>query len=88
MWIIDHGEPLQNQDPNGAAPTTATLRAYDAGNLANELYNSGMNSGDAPGYGIKFTSPIVVNGKVYIGTAHDLATVQNPQGELNVYGLK
>jgi hypothetical protein len=47
-----------------------------------------MNPGDAPGYGIKFTSPIAANGKVYIGTGHDLATVTNPQGELNVYGLK
>jgi hypothetical protein len=88
LWIIDHGQPIQNQNPDGAAPTAATLRAYDANNLANELYNSGMNSGDAPGYGIKFTSPIVVNGKVYIGTAHDLATVTNPKGELDVYGSK
>ncbi|HLW89438.1 MAG TPA: Ig-like domain-containing protein [Terriglobales bacterium] len=88
LWIIDHGQPIQNQNPDGAAPTAATLRAYDAVNLANEVYNSGQNSGDAPGYGIKFTSPIVANGKVYIGTAHDLATVTNPQGELDVYGLK
>jgi hypothetical protein len=89
LWLIDHGEPLQNQDPpNGAAPTTATLRAYDALNLTSELYDSGMNAGDAPGYGIKFTSPIVANGKVYIGTGHDLTTVPNPQGELDVYGAK
>jgi hypothetical protein len=88
LWLIDHGEPLQNENPNGAAPTTATLRAYDVVNLANELYNSGTNSGDAPGYGIKFTSPIVANGKVYIGTGHDLVTVPNPRGELDVYGSK
>src|SRR6202041_2745320 len=61
---------------------------YDANNLTTELYNSGTNAGDAPGYGIKFTSPIVANGKVYIGTAHDLATATNPQGELDVYGSK
>jgi Bacterial Ig-like domain (group 2) len=88
LWIIDHGEPLQNQDPNGAAPTTATLRAYDTGNLDSELYDSGINVEDAPGYGIKFTSPIVANGKVYIGTGHDLTTVPNPRGELDVYGSK
>ena len=86
LWMIDHGEPLQNQNPNGAAPTTATLRAYDALDLTSELYNSGINAGDAPGYGIKFTSPIVANGKVYIGTGHDLTTVPNPRGELDVYG--
>jgi hypothetical protein len=88
LWMIDHGEPIQNQDPNIAAPTAAILRAYDAGNLTSELYNSGINAGDAPGYGIKFTSPIVANGKVYIGTAHDLASVPNPEGELDVYGSK
>src|ERR1039458_7540365 len=88
LWIIDHGQPIQNQNPNGAAPTIATLRAYDAEDLTSELYNSGTNSGDAPGYGIKFTSPIVANGKVYIGTAHDLASVPNPRGELDVYGSK
>ena len=91
LWIIDHGQPIQNQNPinpNGAAPTAATLRAYDAGNLSSELYNSGINAADVAGYGIKFTSPIVANGKVYIGTAHDLASVPNPQGELDVYGSK
>lgn len=88
LWIVDHGNPIQNQNPTLTAPTTATLRAYDPNNLTNELYNSGINTGDAPGYGIKFTSPIVANGKVYIGTAHDLATVTNPQGELDVYGSK
>ncbi len=90
LWIVDHGYPIQNQAPTdpATAPTTATLRAYDPNNLNNELYNSGINTGDAPGYGIKFTSPIVANGKVYIGTAHDLSTVTNPQGELDVYGAK
>jgi hypothetical protein len=88
LWIVDHGDPIQNQNPTVTAPTTATLRAYDPNNLTNELYNSGINAGDAPGYGIKFTSPIVANGKVYIGTAHDLSTVTNPQGELDVYGSK
>jgi len=88
LWIVDHGNPIQNQNPAATAPTTATLRAYDANSLTTELYNSGINSGDAPGYGIKFTSPIVANGKVYIGTAHDLSTVTNPQGELDVYGSK
>jgi len=88
LWIIDHGQPLQNQNPSGAAPTAATLRAYDANNLSSELYNSGINAGDAPGYGIKFTSPIVANGKVYIGTGHDLVSVPNPHGELDVYGSK
>jgi len=85
LWMIDPGQPLQNGGKN--APTSAVLRAYDATNLSSELYNSSVNSGDIPGYGIKFTSPVVGNGKVYISTGHDLTTVANPQGEIDVYGL-
>ncbi len=84
MWMIDAGQPLGSPEP----PTNATLRAYDATNLADQLYNSGQNSADTPGYGIKFSSPIVANGKVYINTGHDLVTATKPQGELDVYGLK
>jgi hypothetical protein len=85
LWMIDHGQPLQS----GTTQTNATLRAYTANNLsAAELYDSSANSGDAPGYGIKFSAPIAANGKVYISTGHDLVTAPNPQGELDVYGLK
>lgn len=86
VWMIDQGNPLQNS--SGVAPTRATLRAYDAGNFPFELYDSSVNSGDAPGYGIKFSSPVVANGKVYISTGHELTTVANPEGEIDVYGLK
>jgi len=86
VWMLDHGQPIQNS--SAVAPTAAVLRAYDAGNIATELYNSAQNAADAAGYGIKFTSPIVANGKVYIGTAHDTLSVTSPQGELDVYGLK
>ncbi len=85
VWMIDTGQPLQN---NVNTPTAATLRAYDADNFPNEIYNSSQNSGDTPGYGIKFSSPMVANGKVYISTGHDLTTVAHPQGEISVYGLK
>jgi hypothetical protein len=85
LWMIDTGFPLQNTSSSGT--TAATLRAYDATNLNNELYNSSTHSADVPGYGIKFSSPVVGNGKVYISTGHDLTTVPNPQGEIDVYGL-
>ncbi|MGC1374077.1 MAG: Ig-like domain-containing protein [Candidatus Sulfotelmatobacter sp.] len=89
LWMIDHGDPLQNGAAGSPTPTSAILRAYNANNLnAPELYDTAINSGDAPGYGIKFTAPIVANGKAYISTAHDLTTVTNPQGELDVYGIK
>ena len=83
LWMIDTGTPLQQ-----GTSTKSTLRAYDANDLGTEIYNSSENSADVPGYGIKFTSPVVANGKVYISTGHDLTTVTNPQGELDVYGLK
>jgi hypothetical protein len=84
LWTIDQGQPLQSPQ----ATTTATLYAYDATNLSNELYSSSTNSADQPGIGIKFTSPIVANGKVYIATGHDPVAAAHPQGEIDVYGLK
>ncbi len=86
VWMIDQGNPLQNT--SGAAPSSATLRAYDPANFPTEIYDSSMNAGDTPGYGIKFSSPVVANGKVYIATGHDLTTAGNPQGEIDIYGLK
>ncbi len=83
VWMIDQGVPLQQ-----GTPTAATLYAYDAQNFPNQLYSSSTNSADTAGYAIKFTSPVVANGKVYISTGHDLTSASNPQGEIDVYGLK
>ncbi|HWY57074.1 MAG TPA: hypothetical protein VNZ03_21585 [Terriglobales bacterium] len=60
-------------------PIISILHAYDATNLANELYNSTQASGgrDSLGSNTKFAPPTVVNGKVYIGT----------KSALVVYGL-
>ena len=61
-----------NAGANGIAwmlQDTAVLHAYDADNLATELYNSGENATrDALGSYVKFTTPIITQGRVYVGT--------------------
>ena len=68
---------LRSKSWNGA-DQPAALHAYDAANVAHELYNSEQNAGrDRAGLALRFNIPMVVNGHVYVGTKH----------EVDVYGL-
>ena len=51
------------------------LHALDATNLAHELYSSGQaaNGRDGFGLGNKFLTPMIVNGRVYVGTPTGVA---------------
>jgi hypothetical protein len=62
LWAHENGSP-------------AVLHAYDAGNLANELYNSAQapNGRDQFGPGNKFITPVIADGKVFIGTQSGVA---------------
>lgn len=57
VWAAENGDP-------------ATLHAYNANNLATELYNSNQapNDRDHFGTGNKFIVPTIANGKAYVGT--------------------
>ena len=62
VWAIEHSGP-------------DVLHAYDASNLAHELYNSNQasNGRDQFGTASHFGTPMIVNGKVYVGTTSGVA---------------
>jgi hypothetical protein len=70
VWIQEH------TGVSGAAPA---MRAYDATNLATELYNTNQaaSSRDVMPTALKFTCPVIANGRVFVGGSNALA----------VYGL-
>jgi hypothetical protein len=90
VWILDDSQYCTPPAPNGCGP--AILHAYDASNIANELWNSADSSGDQAGNAVKFTVPTIANGKVYIGTRGNNTGgaygSTSASGELDVYGLK
>jgi hypothetical protein len=70
LWAIE-ARPIN-------ANLYAVLHAYDATNLATELFNSTQGRGNGAGAAVKFAVPTIANGKVYVGTVN----------RLEVYGLR
>jgi hypothetical protein len=83
IWALDNGLYCTPQSPGCGA---TVLHAYDATNLATELWNSSQAAAnrDVAGHAVKFTVPTIANGKVYVGTRGNDSSVL---GELEVYGL-
>jgi hypothetical protein len=63
VWAIEHSDPED------------VLHAYNAWNLGNELYNSSQarHNRDQFGTASHFGTPMIVNGKVYVGTVNGVA---------------
>jgi hypothetical protein len=61
VWAVENTNP-------------AVLHAYAANDLTRELYNSNQaGSRDAFGPGNKFITPMIANGRVYVGTGTGVA---------------
>ena len=67
VWVEDNANPATN--------IPAVLYAYDATNLGHELYDSNQAANGRDNYGIgnKFITPMIANGKVYVGTTNGVA---------------
>lgn len=71
VWLIE-SKPAAGRDQ------PAVLHAYEATNVARELYNSEQQGArDRAGMTLRFTIPTVANGRVYVPA----------RGEVDVYGL-
>jgi hypothetical protein len=75
LWAVDssqYGSP-------GPGPGPAVVYAFDATNISNELWNSSQapNNRDQAGDAVKFSTPTIADGRVYVGTS----------SEVDVYGL-
>ena len=90
LWALDNSAFCT---PRSKACGPAILHAYDATNLANELWNSAQAAGgrDNAGNAVKFVVPTVANGKVYVPTRGNntggASSSSSTPGELDVYGL-
>jgi len=74
VWAAD----VSNYGGIGPPSAPAILHAFDATNVAHEFYNTTQAANrDVMGNAVKFVTPTIANGKVYVGT----------QSEVDVFGL-
>lgn len=83
LWAVENSNTDTPLDCRPAKTNGAVLHAYDATNVATELYNSGTSiQTNSP---TKFLPPTIFNGRVYVGTYQGLSV--GTTGELDVFGL-
>jgi concanavalin A-like lectin/glucanase superfamily protein/galactose oxidase-like protein/Big-like domain-containing protein/IPT/TIG domain-containing protein len=89
VWAIDSSANGKSDTNPTRVAGPAVLHAYDATNLAIELWNSTQGAGNTAGNAVKFTVPTVANGRVFIGTRGNDSTQGSGTvfGQLDVYGL-
>jgi hypothetical protein len=86
LWAVEDSNTANtgSQPKCNGTPSGAVLHAYDATNVASQLYTSTTSiQANTP---TKFLPPTVFNGRVYVGTYQGL-TVGGTAGELDVFGL-
>jgi hypothetical protein len=68
LWGLDNSG--FGSSCSGGSASCQVLYAYDASNLANMIYNSSQapHDRDIPGGAVKFSTPTIANGKVYVGS--------------------
>ncbi|MGB9436278.1 MAG: hypothetical protein WBQ89_28770 [Candidatus Acidiferrum sp.] len=65
VWVVEN-----------TCPAVLHLHAYDVTNLANELHNSNQAPNGKDNFSNnKFITPMVANGKVYVGTSTGVAVL-------------
>jgi hypothetical protein len=76
LWAVQR---IDKDESGGGTVAPGILHAYDATNLAVELYNSNQASGsrDNLDFSAKWAAPLVANGKVFVAT----------EGRITVFGL-
>ena len=80
--IVWASVPLSGDGENGVQP--GVLRAFNADNLTQELWDSNQKAADNMGNWPKFSPPLVANGRVYTGSYESDSTIG---AVVNVYGL-
>ena len=75
LWAVQR---IGSDDSGNGTDAPGTLRAYDPNNLTNVFYDSNQaGSRDTLDFAVRFTVPLVINGKVFVAS----------ESELTVYGL-